>query len=527
MTIALVGVLGQWKTVLRNMVMACIKNNSFITVCESTVAKRIIPYMQARVEMAQHLSLKMQPLSIAIKLALVITAVIIIGMGLLSLFILGNQAKILNRQTDAYARALGNQLSTAAIEPILAGDQQAVKQLTFNLADNQGITGVALFSDQSEMLSTTGHIPNYLPAEIMEQEHLQWRTNDIEKIEMISYASTILFRDLTVGHYIVTFDRSFMDAAFGNTIRTITFITLLMVILGIITAYFISKRISKPINEIVEGSHQIVQGNHQFQFKENRKDELGQLMNSLNTMTQGLLRKQQVEQTFSRYVSPNVAGSLMDDPGNTHLGGSHVEASVIFADISGFTSISEKLEPEMINKLLNDYFTVIDKVAVKYGGHIDKYIGDCAMILFGAPKPDEEHALNAVKCAVEIQYMIKNLNADRKEQDSIAVDFCIGINSGTMLAGNMGSENRMEYTVVGNAVNLASRLSSIATAGQIVFTKKLHDTLNLDTLFVTSYSNTTTLRGKSKPVEIWQIAGYKEMLNSSLSTHMSPSDAIH
>ena len=509
------------------MLSESIKNYKYTSLSESRMLRKVIPYMQNRVNRAKYTSFKIGPLSIAMKLALIITTVIIIGMGLLSLFILGNQAKVLNQQTDAYATALGNQLSTAAIEPILAGDRQAVEQLTFNLADNQGITGVALFSDQSDLLSAVGHIPESSPTAISAQKH-QWQVGNGKQDEMLSYANPIRFRDLTVGHYIVTFDRSFMNKAYGNTIRTISLITLLMLFLGIVTACFISKRISRPINEIVDGSNQIVQGNHQFQFEEQRKDELGQLMSSLNTMTKGLLRKQEVEKTFSRYVSPNVAGSLMDNPETTNLGGSHVEATVIFADIAGFTAISEQLEPERINKLLNDYFTVIDKIAVRYGGHIDKYIGDCAMILFGAPVPDEEHGLNAVKCAVEIQHTIDSVNLERREQSRIAVDFCIGINSGTMLAGNMGSENRMEYTVVGNAVNIASRLSSVATAGQIVVTKKMHDTLALSSLFATSYLNTHKLHGKSHPIEIWEVTGYTEMqaLPSS-EGYTASSEMIH
>ncbi len=491
------------------------------------MAKSFLPNIHSKIDIGQLPSFKIGSLSITIKLALIIAAVVISGMGLLSLFILGNQTAILNQQTDAYAKALGNQLATAAIEPILADDHQALEQLTFNLVDNQGITGVALFSDQSEILSTVGLIPEFFPAEIIEKKNLQWRTGATKRSEMVSYSGTINFRELTVGYYLITFDRSSMNAALGSTIRTISLITLLMLALSIISAYFISKRISKPINEIVEGSQQIVQGNHEFQFKEQRTDELGQLMRSLNTMTRDLLRKQHVEQTFSRYVSPNVAGNLMDNPETIHLGGNHVEASVIFADISGFTSISETLEPEMINKLLNDYFTVIDQVAVKYGGHIDKYIGDCAMILFGAPTPDKEHGLNAVKCAVEIQHMIQVCNAQRKKQNEIIVNFCIGINSGTMLAGNMGSENRMEYTVVGNAVNLASRLSSIAMAGQIVLTKDLHDALGLNTQFITSYSTTAQLRGKKLPTEIWQVAGHKKVLDPPHTEHISSSDMVH
>lgn len=479
---------------------------------------------------SSRLSSKVGSLSIAAKLALILTTVIIIGMGLLSLFILGNQSSVFTQQTDAYAAALGNQLSAAAIEPLLASDLQTTDQLTFNLADNEGIEGVAIFSDQLAPLSTIGVIPNEDPAQLIQQPPLQWRSNTTHKAtNLTSYTNTIRFRDLTVGYYTITFDRSFMNTAYGNTIRAISSITFLMVALGIMIAFFISKRISRPIKEIVEGSQEIAQGNHQFRFKEHRTDELGQLMNSLNDMTEGLLRKEQVEKTFSRYVSPSVAGSLMDDFEKIHLGGSHVEATVLFADISGFTSISEGLEPMAINNLLNDYFTLIDKIAGEFGGHIDKYIGDCAMILFGAPYSDKEHSLNAVKCAMEIQHRLCQFNQKRQQQERLTVEFSIGINSGTMLAGNMGSEKRMEYTVVGNAVNLASRLSSIASAGQIIVTKKLHDALDLAALFTTRYVSTTKLRGKTTPVEVWQIMDYKQMTDTPKTETISvlPSQMIH
>jgi adenylate cyclase len=460
----------------------------------------------------------------------VLTTVTICGIGLLSLFILDNQSRILKQQTDTYAASLGNHLSAAAVEPLLASDLQTIRQLTFNLAENEGILGVAIYADQLAPLSTVGTTPNDDPAQLLQQSPLQWQKKIAEqKVHLISYTNSIRFRDLIVGYYSITYDYSYINMAHENTIWAISAITLLMVALGILTALFISKRLSRPINEIVDGCQLIARGDHTFRFEEGRTDELGQLMDSLNDMTEGLLRKEQVEKTFSKYVSPNVAGSLMNDLEEVHLGGNHVEASVLFADIAGFTSLSENLEPVTVNTLLNDYFTLIDQLADKYGGHIDKYIGDCAMLLFGAPREDKEHALNAVKCAMEIQHRLLEFNQKRQQLDLLTVEFCIGINSGTMLAGNMGSEKRMEYTVVGNAVNLASRLSSLATARQILVTKTVHDSLDLESLFHTSFSRTTQLRGTTDPVEVWQVDAYRQIPEPPevKSSPSLPSPTVH
>ncbi len=180
-----------------------------------------------------------------------------------------------------------------------------------------------------------------------------------------------------------------------------------------------------------------------------------------------------------------------------------------------------------INSLLNEYFTLIDKVAGKHNGHIDKYIGDCAMILFGAPVQDEEHDLKGVRCGVEIQQVIQKHNLKLQQKGLRTVEFSVAINSGLMLAGNMGSEKRMEYTVIGNAVNIAARLSSIATAGQVLVTKKLHDSLALATHYETSLSQKIRLRGKKKTVEIWQVEPQLQLTSSTEHPLMNTSATIH
>ncbi len=464
--------------------------------------------------------------SIAVKLASIMTAVIIVGMGLLSLFILGNQSHVFEQQADAYAAALGDQLAVAAVEPVLAGDLQAMEQLTANLVYKEGVEGITIYSDELTPLVTLGIAPLKNSETILAGQTLHWSLGEKERIDLSSYVSNISFKDLTVGYCVLTFDRSFMGAAYGKTLRTILLITLFMVVLGIVVAVLISRRLSRPIQQLVDGTNEISQGNYQFRFEDCRTDELGQLMGSLNTMTEGLSKKKQVEQTFSRYVSSDVASSLMEEKEN-RLGGSYVEATVLFADISGFTSLSEELDPEALNSLLNDYFTLIDQIAGEHQGHIDKYIGDCAMILFGAPVQDDEHGVNGVRCAMEIQRRIEAYNHKRRQQKMITVDFSIAINSGRMLAGNMGSERRMEYTVIGNAVNLAARLSSLATAGQILLTRELHDSLLLAALYDTSLVQTIHLRGKSKPVEIWKIAPQEKLVSSTELAVMKTSEMIH
>ena len=164
-----------------------------------------------------------------------------------------------------------------------------------------------------------------------------------------------------------------------------------MVLLGLIASLILGKRLTRPIFTLIEASRNIGEGRYDCDFPQ-RSDEIGRLMTSLSQMAAGLKRKEQVENAFIRYMSPNVAGEVLSKLGQLRLGGSFVNASVVFADIVGFTSLSEKIEPQEVSALLNDYFGLITEAATVFEGHIDKFIGDCAMVVFGLPPGKEHHS---------------------------------------------------------------------------------------------------------------------------------------
>jgi adenylate cyclase len=172
----------------------------------------------------------------------------------------------------------------------------------------------------------------------------------------------------------------------------------------------------------------------------------------------------------------------------------------MFADIVGFTSMSEKLQPKEIASLLNEYFTYISIVSKIFHGTIDKYMGDCAMVVFGVPIKDEDHSFNAIACAVMVQKLVDRLNALRIRNGEFPVYFRIGVNSGDMLAGNMGAQERMQYTVVGEAVNLASRLLTTAENGQVIISQQMFSNEDLHWRVTASKCQEIKLRGISKPV---------------------------
>jgi adenylate cyclase len=171
-------------------------------------------------------------------------------------------------------------------------------------------------------------------------------------------------------------------------------------------------------------------------------------------------QKRLMKQLFGRYVSPDVFAHLVADPSLAHLGGHRREMTVLFSDIRGFTAASEKATPEEVVAQLNEYFSAMVAVLFRHHGTLDKFVGDMVMGLFGAPVKDPRHADHAVAAALEMVTELEKLNAGWKAQGRPTVEIGIGINSGEMIAGNIGSDTVMSYTVIGDAVNLGSRLES-------------------------------------------------------------------
>ena len=171
-------------------------------------------------------------------------------------------------------------------------------------------------------------------------------------------------------------------------------------------------------------------------------------------------KKSKVENALGKYMSEDVMKRVLQNIDNLGLGGKKATVTVLFSDIRGFTSMSEKLSAEEVTSILNEYFSEMEPIVKKYNGIINKFIGDAIMAIFGEPIQDDNHPANAVKCGVEMLRKVEELRKKWENEGKPQIEIGIGINTGEVFVGNIGSENRMEYTVIGDTVNLASRLES-------------------------------------------------------------------
>lgn len=211
--------------------------------------------------------------------------------------------------------------------------------------------------------------------------------------------------------------------------------------------------------------------------------------------------KKRIRVMFGKYVSPGVVDHLMDNP--PELGGVDKHLTVFFSDVRGFTTLSESMTPQELLNHLNVYFTKMTDIILSYNGTLDKYVGDEIMCFWGAPLPQEDHALLACRCALEQSRGLKELNENWPEEKRI--DIGIGINSGIMTVGNVGSEGRMNYTLMGDPVNLGARLEGTNKqyGTQIIVSENTYGLVK-DHVIVRELDN-IRVKGKNKPVVIYEL----------------------
>jgi len=279
-------------------------------------------------------------------------------------------------------------------------------------------------------------------------------------------------------------------------------------------------RLGRSVQGISDAAEQVKNGQYVDAPVLRSGDELERLTLHFNSMVRGLEERDRLRDTFGRYVTRQVAEHLLK--GNLNLGGELVSVTILFSDIRSFTSISESMDPRALLDFLNEYFSGMVESVLHHRGVVDKFIGDAIMAVFGAPVPEPGDPLNAVKAALEMRTRLEKINQSFKQRGLPEIRTGIGLHSGRVIAGNMGHSERMEYTVIGDAVNLASRLEGM--------TKELQcDVLLSDDLFqqVQEHVDVEPLRrikvkGRDQDVMVYRLIGLRGAVVAAASG-VSPS----
>jgi adenylate cyclase len=289
--------------------------------------------------------------------------------------------------------------------------------------------------------------------------------------------------------------------------RTYLILALLGLAISASIAIWIAGSVSKPVLQLAEGARKIGEGDYQHRVNVNQSDEMGLLAASFNHMSEGLAERDQVRDLLGKVVSPAVAAELLRTA--VTLGGEEREVTVLFSDVRSFTTLCEALAPQEMLEILNHYFTRMSTIVEAHGGIVDKYVGDAIMALFGAPLANLDDADRAMKTALEMCEAVDELNRQWQVRGRPAINIGIGINTDVVVAGNMGSHTRLNYTVIGDGVNLASRLQGLTKRPEygtrIIISRKT--LAKAKGGYQTRRLGQVAVKGKQKLTEIYALLG--------------------
>jgi len=282
-----------------------------------------------------------------------------------------------------------------------------------------------------------------------------------------------------------------------------------MLLLGVIGAIYIGDRLAAPLGVLSSAMGRLEQGDFDTELAEpaDAQDEIGDLARSFNSMLHGLQERERLRGTLGRYVSGDVAERILSESDDLALQGELRQVTILFLDVRGFTSVSEKLQPHEVVELLNQYFAIVVDRVQAHGGTLNKFIGDAAMCTWGAPRAALEPELKAVRAALEIQAEARVLSDARAAKGLVTVGIGIGINAGEVVAGNLGAAARLEYTVIGDAVNLAQRLESQARAGEVLVSEAVQQKVSAQVEL--EPREPVKLKGKERLVALWAARGLR------------------
>ncbi|MCB0355455.1 MAG: HAMP domain-containing protein [Bdellovibrionales bacterium] len=264
--------------------------------------------------------------------------------------------------------------------------------------------------------------------------------------------------------------------------------------------------ITTPIEKLVLVTQKVASGDFAIRSNVKSRDEVGELSQAFDSMVEGLAERDKMKNVLNKFHGSAIAEDLI--AGNLELGGSKKNVTVFFSDIRDFTKFSEGHTPEEVVEMLNEYFHIMVGIINKNGGVVDKFIGDAIMAVWGAPTPNDRDSQNAVTACLEMREALQILNEKRIARGQVPIKIGIGLHKGEAISGNIGSDERMEYTVIGDAVNQAARIeaSTKAFGTDLLISDTLFELVKEE--FVIKEAGKVEVKGKSQPLTLFKVPGY-------------------
>ena len=451
--------------------------------------------------------LEKRRIPLLVKLAALIVLAIILTTAVIGYVVLGRQARLFREELTARGQALVQHLAENASTPLLEHDELGLNLLVEEAKNNKDVAYAAVVDSHQVVLA---HNDLRQIGQVLSSSATQ------KKGTLLEFVAPIRFQKKELGRAQLGLSEAGMQRSLREA-RLFIFALMTGIIgLGIGTSLYTSNIVSRPIRLLVEGTKVLGQGNFQHRLPPlsvgQGRDELTDLGVAFNEMAEGLRKKELLQDSFGRYVSPEIAEMIFQSAAGPWLEAARHEVTVLFVDIRGYTHYAEHTPPGVVIEMLNQFFGLATEAIIRNGGFINKFLGDAIMAIFGAPALQPDQAYRAALAAIEIQSSVEKFNQKLLGEGKDPVVVGIGINRGEAVAGTVGSAARMEYTVVGDAVNVASRLTGAAKAGEILISRvalqPAADRLEVKPL------PPLQVKGKAEPLEVFSLIGKKEPPNA-------------
>ena len=450
---------------------------------------------------------------IGVKLSIAITFMIWLTILTLSIVILARQRERLYAQTMRTGTVSLNYFANDAALPLLEDDTLRLNSLIKDSASVEGLVYASIVDRAGVIKAHTdtsriGSSATALP--MAEQSHTEGITTSVtyrgsDGAHLMNLARPVAYSGRSLGEANVGISLDFIDEQIRRESLTIIVLSLFIVLLGISISIMIGVGFARPISQLVLATQEIGRGNFRYRVERVRGDEFGDLASAFNYMSRELWKKLVMTKSFGSYVSPEILEMIMAHPDGDLLGGKRMEVTIVFTDIRGFTAYAENTDPERVVEAINEYFEIATRHIQKRGGYVDKFIGDAVLGVFGVPIAQPDHALRAVQASIAMQ---RELLAQDPTRNPLLAKVGIGINSGVAVAGDLGSEVKRQYSVIGDCVNVASRINALAVGGKTIISRSTREAAG--DLVEAVALPPAKVKGKTEPIEIFEVTGVKE-----------------
>jgi adenylate cyclase len=450
-------------------------------------------------------------LSLKLKLTLLITTLLVVTVLLVSIFLVRQEQESLTQEMTKRGLTIARDLAAASKNPILSNDDLTLSLLVQDAMKDTDVVYVIFVDADGKIvahpdLSQAGRrIQRAVGLPLAAGDVQVTPYTDPKHGKLIDFAVPLVFSKVPVGSLYLGFSRKSIDQAVGKARDQTVLISAAMIVVGIVGALGLATVLSRPVLRLAEGTRSVAEGNFQVRLPVTSRDEIGALTESFNQMAKSLHEKEMIKRAFTRYVARQVVDEILKDPEKLALKEERRDVTVLFCDMRGFTPLAERLSPEEVVGVLNDFYTLMVDTTAKNDGIVDKFLGDGVMAIFGAPIVHEDHALRAVKTALAMQAGVAELSRRRAREAKEPIAVGIGVSAGEAVAGTVGTEDRMEYTVIGDSVNLAARLESNAKPGQILMSQRTYQ--KVEGLVNVRPLGAIRVKGKEEQVEVYEVLG--------------------